>query len=85
MEATHACQAGPVCPGRIRRLVREQLNSRLRDFEVVVTADGLVLTGRSRTYYAKQIAQHLVMNVSGLPILANRIEVVGAFDEEPEG
>jgi hypothetical protein len=34
-----------------------------------------VLRGRARTYYAKQLAQHAVMQATALPILRNEIEV----------
>ena len=36
---------------------------------------GIVLRGRSHTYYAKQLAQQAVMTASHLPIRANEIEV----------
>ncbi len=56
-----------------------QLRSRLRGqvsgLRVQARDGGLVLEGRSRTYYAKQLAQHGVMRSSRLPILANDIEV----------
>jgi hypothetical protein len=48
---------------------------RLRWFRVLVQEQGLVLQGCASTYYAKQLAQHAAMRVSGLPILANEIEV----------
>ena len=48
---------------------------RVRPFRVVVREEGLVLQGCAPTYYAKQLAQHAAMEVSGLPILANEIEV----------
>jgi hypothetical protein len=48
---------------------------RLRWFRVLVQEQGLILQGCAPTYYAKQLAQHAVMEVSGLPILANEIEV----------
>lgn len=48
---------------------------RLRRFRVMVQEQGLVLQGCVSTYYAKQLAQHAAMEVSGLPILANEIEV----------
>lgn len=48
---------------------------RVRDFRVLVQEHGLVLQGCASTYYAKQLAQHAAMEVSGLPILANKIEV----------
>ena len=42
---------------------------------VVVQEEGLVLQGSAPSFYAKQLAQHAAMEVSGLPILANEIEV----------
>jgi hypothetical protein len=41
----------------------------------MVRDGGLVLRGRAHTYYAKQLAQHAVMDNHPLPILANEIEV----------
>ena len=48
---------------------------RLRQFRVLVQEQGLVLQGIAPTYSAKQLAQHAAMEVSGLRILANEIEV----------
>ena len=58
-------------------LVQRQLlgRVRLRQFRVLVQEQGLVLEGCASTYYAKQLAQHAAMEVSGLPILANEIKV----------
>jgi osmotically-inducible protein OsmY len=61
----------------------EQLESRLlnrsgrqiRNLCVVVHPAGVVLRGQSTTYYAKQIVQHAAMEITGLPVLANEIEV----------
>jgi hypothetical protein len=36
---------------------------------------GIVLRGRARTYYAKQLAQHAIMTETALSILGNEIEV----------
>jgi hypothetical protein len=47
----------------------------VREFQLVVVDRGLILRGRAHTYYAKQLAQHAVMDATGLPILANEIEV----------
>ena len=55
--------------------VRVRLGGQIRDFRVVCREGGLVLQGRSRTYYAKQLAQHVVMEVTSFPIIANEIEV----------
>jgi len=55
--------------------VQGQLNGRVRGVRLVVHDGGLILRGRARTYYAKQLAQHLVMTGTRLPIIANEIEV----------
>lgn len=61
----------------LEALVQRQLTGRVsvRDLRVLVEDRGLVLRGRAATYYAKQIAQHAAMEATGLPILANEIEV----------
>ena len=60
---------------RIEEHVRCRLTGLLRDFQLVFHEKGLVLRGRVHTYYAKQLAQHAVMEVSSLPIRANEMEV----------
>ena len=52
-----------------------QLSGRVHDFHLRACDDGLVLCGRARTYYAKQLAQQLVMRATELPIRANDIQV----------
>lgn len=56
-------------------LVQRRLNGRVRDLRLLVRDQGLVLRGLTSTYYAKQLAQHAVMEVTGMLILANEIEV----------
>jgi hypothetical protein len=60
---------------RIEERVRCRLTGLLRDFQLVFRDQGLVLRGHAHTYYAKQLAQHAVMEASGLPIRANEMEV----------
>jgi hypothetical protein len=55
--------------------VHSQLGSRILDFRVQRSGGGLILTGLAHTYYAKQLAQHCVMAMTDLPILANDIDV----------
>jgi hypothetical protein len=55
--------------------IQDQVGGRLREFQVVIADGGLVLRGRTSTYYAKQLAQHAVMQATQLPIVANEIEV----------
>jgi hypothetical protein len=60
---------------RLEDLLQRRLGSRIRDLRVLVLPDGLILQGRAWTYHAKQLAQHVVMEVADVPILANEIEV----------
>lgn len=60
----------------LRSRVENALIGRLHDFRLRRQGHGLVLHGRTRTYYGKQLAQHAVMRSTDLPILENRIEVV---------
>jgi hypothetical protein len=60
---------------RLGAQVQHELSGRLRDFRLKRKGAGVVLAGRVRTYYAKQLAQHAVMRATALPILGNEIEV----------
>jgi hypothetical protein len=55
--------------------LQARMGSRIRYLRVVCRYDGVVLQGRACTYYAKQLAQHSVLEITNLPILANEIEV----------
>jgi hypothetical protein len=55
--------------------LQTRLSSRVRDLQIQLRDGCLVLRGYTRTYYAKQLAQHEVMNRTSLPIGANEIEV----------
>lgn len=55
--------------------ILNRLTGRLRNLEVIVRDEGLIIRGYSRTYHAKQLAQHAAAEVSPLPIVANEIEV----------
>jgi hypothetical protein len=55
--------------------VQWRLRGRVRDFRMVSGVRGVILRGRALSYYAKQLAQHAVMEITLLPILANEIEV----------
>jgi hypothetical protein len=60
---------------RIEEHVRCRLTGLLRDFQLDCRDNGLVLRGHVHTYYAKQLAQHAVMEESSLPIRANEMDV----------
>lgn len=59
----------------LEALVHRRLAGRVRDLRVLIRDNGLILQGRAATYHAKQLAQHAVMELGQLPILANDIEV----------
>ncbi len=60
---------------RLEAQVLRRVGGRVRDLRVLVRHNGVILRGRCTTYHAKQIAQHTAMELTGLPILANDIEV----------
>jgi len=48
----------------------------IRDLQVVLLGDRIVLQGRSRTHHAKQLAQEAILDLTGgFPLLANEIVV----------
>ncbi len=55
--------------------LQQHLNSRFRGVRLRARNNGLILEGRVPTYYAKQVAQHLVMGLTEVPIAANEIVV----------
>lgn len=61
--------------GELELHVQARLSGRVRHLQLVVVGAGLVLRGSARTYHAKQVAQHTVMQLTQLPIVANEIEV----------
>jgi hypothetical protein len=65
--------------GQLRELETQigiRLVGRIRNFRLSLRDGGMALEGRVQTYYAKQLAQHAVMESSDLPISVNEIEVV---------
>jgi hypothetical protein len=60
---------------RLETRVQSCLGARVSWLRIDVQDNGVVLRGHARTYYAKQLAQHAVMTLTRLPILANEIEV----------
>jgi hypothetical protein len=55
--------------------IASRLEGRIRNFRLLLLDDGVILRGRSHTYYGKQLAQELVMQTTDLSVLANEIEV----------
>jgi hypothetical protein len=61
---------------RLLASVQRQLAGRVCELRLLVEENGVVIQGRAYTYYAKQLAQQAVMKATGLPLLANNIEVL---------
>jgi len=61
--------------GQLEAHLQILMAGRVRHFHLIATDLGLVLRGQTRTYYAKQLAQHAVMEATDLPIVANEIAV----------
>ena len=59
----------------LEALVQCRLGRLVRTFRLVVGKTGLRLQGHAPPYYAKQLAQHAVMEATDLPVQANEIEV----------
>ena len=60
---------------RLEALTQVRLGNRVRNLRVLRGKDGLVLRGKTTTYYAKQLVQHAVMELDDCRIHANDIEV----------
>jgi hypothetical protein len=60
---------------QIEAHLRVRLRGRVRELRVLLRDGGVVLRGRTVTYYSKQLAQHVTMKEVKLLILANEIEV----------
>jgi hypothetical protein len=56
------------------KLIR-RLNGRVRDLRVIPQDGGVILKGRASTYYAKQLAQHALLEETKLPLVGNEIEI----------
>ena len=59
----------------LEALLQGRMGNQVRGLRVRLHAAGLVIQGRAATYHAKQLAQHAAMELAGVPILANDIEV----------
>jgi hypothetical protein len=60
---------------RLEVVLQQHLGGRVPDLHVDLQEQGLILRGHTATYYVKQLAQHAAAQLTGLPVLANDIEV----------
>lgn len=61
--------------GPLEIQIRQHLGDMVQEFGLTVTSAGLVLRGRARSFYAKQLAQQQVMQRSHCAIAVNDIIV----------
>ncbi len=54
----------------------KKLRGRLTGLRLELHGGGIVIHGTARSFYAKQLALHAVMNGTDLPIVRNEIEVI---------
>ncbi len=59
----------------LEQRLRQTLAGRIGDFQLLLQDKGLILKGCAPSFYLKQLAQHLTMEATTVPILANLIEV----------
>ncbi len=60
---------------RIEQVVWHATAAGVKNLRVELRDDQVILTGRCRTYYTKQIAQHVAMETAAGWSVVNRIEV----------
>ena len=59
----------------VEQSVRCRLGHRVQDLRIWFEPHGLVITGYTRSYYDKQMAQHAVREILGRDVADNRIAV----------
>jgi hypothetical protein len=67
--------APAVSAEQVEALLRQKLQGRAWNIRLIVEDGCVVLQGVAHSYYAKQLAQHVAMEIIQLPIRANEIEV----------
>jgi hypothetical protein len=65
----------PTLAHQIQTALLSRVGRYVRDLEVFVADGGVILRGLAFTYYAKQLAQHEAVRITGLSVVANEIEV----------
>ena len=59
----------------VERLVSSRTGGKIRNLRVEINEDKIVLSGRTTTYYNKQLATHAALTAIENASLANEIEV----------
>lgn len=62
-------------PADLEGAIRETTAGRVRNLRVYLSGESLVLEGESRTFYGKQLAQHVALTWAGGHTIRNEITV----------
>ena len=69
---------------RIEAEIRQRLGGQVRDLQVTIQDDGVILRGRARTHHARQVVLQVVLDLTDLPIRSNEIRAgIRAWSSEP--
>ena len=82
--ATVNCATMPAAlpyTAELEEIVKARLNGRVRGFRLLMETEGLILRGKTRSYYTKHLAQQTVRGLTTVRIRANQIEVLNG--EQP--
>ncbi len=60
----------------VERVVRSRTGGTIRDLQVEISGGTVILSGRTNTYYTKQLATHAALDAIDDASLANMIEVL---------
>ena len=63
----------------LETIVTTKLAGHVSQFQLIESVEGLTLRGSCKSFYAKQMAQELLMQIGGFQVLVNELEV-GYFD-----
>lgn len=74
--SAHGSQSQPVDAAQLRELVRRRIGRRVKELHLCMTESGVVLTGCAYSWFGKQLAQHAVMELTGMRVVRNEIVVV---------
>jgi CheY-like chemotaxis protein len=67
---------------QLAELVTEAVGGRVTDLRIVDTGDGVRLFGKTKSFYAKQLAQEALLKILPKPILSNEIAVEACYTPE---
>lgn len=75
MNLTTCAESSQTLARRVEEVVTARTGVAIRDLQVNVTREHVVLTGRTTSYYNKQLATHAVLNSIDERTLVNEISV----------